>query len=215
MTADYSRTVKLAGKNPCADSYQRPIQWILTSIGESQTVLHLIIISPYEAQELMPDIEKSKFVFLHLYAPRPSLAFPPLDALKLYTIPPLRPGWQLPCHLRLQLNLFAGQLYFASFQDYKKTCDSLSLAWKPTEEGTVVEADGFIVRGLDDLETGIRRSPVKFLKLLLTKIRRDCKGIDKTHWGRILGGEILRELDFTEDVGTAGDSLALPLLFRD
>ena len=88
-------------------------------------------------------------VFLHLYAPLPNLAFPALDELRLYTVPPLRANWQLPCRLRLQLNLFACQLYFGSFNDYKAICEILSLAWKPTE-GVAVEADGFIVRKRDD-----------------------------------------------------------------
>jgi hypothetical protein len=214
-TADYTRTVKLAGRNPCADSYQRPIQWILTSTRGGQVVEDLVVISPYEAQELMPVIKKSKSVFLHLYAPQPNLAFPSLDGLKLYTVPPLGADWQLPCCLRLQLNLFAGQLYFGSPNDYRETCEILSLAWKPTEEGITVEADGFIVRKRDDPKMTFKKSPVKFLKVLLTKIRRDCEGIDKTHWGRILGGEIMRKSDFSENVGnTAGRSLALTLRLR-
>lgn len=73
-------------------------------------------------------------------------------------------------------------------------------------------ADGFIVRELSDPSTRSRMSPVKFLMVLLTNIRRDCEGVDKTHWGRVLGGEIMRESDFSEDMGIAvGHSLALPL----
>ena len=93
MTADYARTVKLAGKKPCADSYQRPIQWILTSNRGGHTVQDIVIISAFEAQELMPNIEQSASVYLHLYAPRPNLAFPMLDELKLYTVPLLREHW--------------------------------------------------------------------------------------------------------------------------
>ena len=92
----------------------------------------------------------------------------------------------------------------------------MSLAWKPTEEGITVEADGFIVRKRDDPKMTFKKSPVKFLKVLLTKIRRDCEGIDKTHWGRILGGEIMRKSDFSENVGnTAGHGLALTLRLRN
>jgi len=215
-TADYKRTVRLAGRYPCADSYQRPIQWILTSTRGGQAVEDLVIISPYEAQELILDIEKSKSVSLHLYAPQPNLDFPALDELKLYTVPPLGADWQLPCHLRLQLNLFAGQLYFGSSSDYRETCEILSLAWKHTEEGITVEADGFIVWKCGDPKYRFKKSPVKFLKTLLTKIRRDCEGIDKTHWGRILGGEIIESSDFSGDGGkTAGHSLALPLRLRN
>jgi len=95
----------------------------------------------------------------------------------------------------------------------KETCEILSLAWKPTEEGVTVEADGFIVRKRDDPKMTFKKSPVRFLKVLLTKIRRDCEGIDKTHWGRILGGEIM---DFSENVeNTTNHSLALSLRFRN
>jgi len=98
----------------------------------------------------------------------------------------------------------------------KETCEILSLAWKPTEEGVTVEADGFIVRKRDDPKMTFKKSPVMFLRVLLTKIRRDCEGIDKTHWGRILGGEIMKKSDFSENVGNlAGHSLALTLRLRN
>ncbi|KAH6985583.1 hypothetical protein EDB80DRAFT_550749, partial [Ilyonectria destructans] len=171
------------------------ILWILTSSGGSQGVERLVIISPYEAQELMPQMKTSKHVFLHVYAPRPNLALLPLDELKLYTFPHLGADWRLPRYLRLQLNLFAGQLYFDSFDDYTETCEQMSLAWKPAEEGMTVEADGFIAREPNDPRARFRQSPVAFLKVLLTKLRRDSEEIDKTHWGKILGGEILREVD--------------------
>jgi hypothetical protein len=203
VTADYTRTINLVGKNPCTDSFQRPIQWILTSTGGGKVVQQLVIISPYEAQELMPRIRKSKYVVLHDYAPQLSLAFPTLDSLRLYTRPPLPEGWRLPTHLRLQLNIFAGQLYFNSFDDYKETCDILGLAWKETGKELTVEADGFIVRKHGDPKVRFKKSPVNFLKVLFTRIRRNCEGIDKTHWGRVLGGEVLTEEDFPQREGHA------------
>jgi hypothetical protein len=159
----------------------------------------------------MPYIKQSTNVFLHLYASRSNLSFQALDALTLHTIPPLDANWQLPHHLRLQLNLFAGQPYFNSFRDCKDTCEMLGLAWKPTEDGMSVGADGFIVHEPGDRQTGPRSSPVGFLQVLLTNIRRDCEGIDKTHWPRILGGEILKESDFSSDGAPTGHSMALPL----
>jgi hypothetical protein len=41
-------------------------------------------------------------------------------------------------------------------------------------------------------------SPVKFLKLLMTKIRRNYKGINKTCMETILDGRLLRPSDFGE-----------------
>jgi hypothetical protein len=209
-TADYMRTVKLARGNQLADSYQRPIQWILTSANGGRAVQRLVIISPYEAQELLPAIKRSRNVFMHLYASRSNLSFPALDALELHTIPALDANWELPRHLRLQLNLFAGQPYFNSFPDYKETSEILGLAWKATEDGVSVQADGFIVHEAGDPKARPRTSPICFLQVLLTKIRRDGEDVGKTHWGTILGGEIMKESDF-EAAASTGQSMVLPL----
>ncbi len=200
VSVDYARTVQLVplGKKKAvlADWYQRPIQWILTGHGLFGGT-KAVIISPHEAQELMPQVatQKSPRAHLHVYAPRTSLVSAPLDLLRLYTIPECTEHWELPRHLRLQLNLFAGQLYFGSFQDYADTCDMLSLAWRPlsaADENVTVETDGFIVGGSGKFT----KSPVQSIKVLLTTLRRDCQEVDKTHWGRILGGEFLTEADF-------------------
>lgn len=200
-TLDYKDTVALSGTASLLDSYQRPVQWILSTTGNGNSVQRLVIISPYEAQELMPSIGASNYVALHLYAPRPNLAFSPLDSLQLYPTPLLGRDWQLPSSMRLLLNVFSGQLYFASYIDYEETCKMLSLAWQATENEAVVEADGFIPNSACDQDEIFTKSPVKFLKVLLTKIRRDCEGIDKTHWGRFFAGELLRR----EDFGTEAD----------
>ncbi|KAJ2972741.1 hypothetical protein NQ176_g6980 [Zarea fungicola] len=219
-TADYASTVKLSKRQKqiegAADAFQRPIQWILTGCGTTGCT-NAVIISPHEAQELLPLVAQSKSTHLHIYAPRSSMTLAPMDALRLYTVPKIPPGWRLPDNLRLELNLFAGQLYFSSFDDYRRTCNMLSLAWRPPMAGGVmVEADGFIAAGVamnSDMEelretTGevenwakFDRSPVKSLKTLLTVLRRDCSEIDKTHWGRIIAGELLTEEDFTTDYG--------------
>ncbi len=203
VTADYAQTVKLRGAHygACADSYQRPIQWILTGRAHFSATIRAIILSPHESQELMPQIMRSKCTNLHLYAPRASLAFAPLDPLRLYTVPALGPDWELPNDLRLQLNLFAGQLYFASLADYRNTCDMLSLAWRPPSDGVVVETDGFITSGgrsEGGRAANFVKSPVMSVKKLLTVLRRDCQEIDKTHWGQVIGGEHLTEVDFAE-----------------
>ncbi|KAM3509029.1 hypothetical protein MY10362_000818 [Beauveria mimosiformis] len=193
VTVDYARTVQLRAAGASADSFQRPIQWILTGLDPSKAV----IISPYEAQELIPQLTKpGSRARLHLYAPRATLGMQPLDLLRLYTVPDTaNKDWELSRHLRLQLNLFAGQLYFGSYQDYTDTCDMLSLAWRPlsADEGHVkVETDGFVVGG----NARFAKSPVQSIKVLLSTLRRDCRDISKTHWGRILGGEFLTEADF-------------------
>ena len=205
VTADFARTVQVFGTSYISDAYQRPVQWILTSTSgwtsSNNTVKHMMIISPYEAQEVLPDVRKSKTATLHLYAPRPNLGFRTLDGLDLYTVP-ARPGTRvLPRRLVVQLNLFAGQLYLGSFKEYIEVCAFLGLAWEKAEEGCIVAADGFIMQdgsGLGTSESTFSDSPVKFLKVLMTKIRRNCEGVDKTHMGRILDGRLLCQSDFGE-----------------
>lgn len=201
VTADFARTVRISGTSYISDDYQRPVQWILTSLApNSNIVQYMIIISPYEAQQLLPEIKKSKTATLHLYAPRPNLGFRALDGLDLYAVP-ARGKLVLPRHLVVQLNLFAGQLYLRSFQEYVEVCMFLGLAWETAKEGCVVAADGFIVKNGTSSKTSksaFNDSPVKFLKVLMTKIRRNCAGVDKTHMGRIFDGRLLRPSDFGE-----------------
>jgi hypothetical protein len=203
LTEDFSCTVKFSGKSYISDSYQRPVQWILTSTadGTSQMVRYMMIISPYEAQQLLPDIKKSKTVALHLYTPRPNLNFRSLDGLDLYTVPVQAKSRVLPRHLVVQLNLFSGQLYLSSFEEYVEICKFLGLAWKAAEDGCIVAADGFIVGSGSSpaiVRSTFKDSPVKFLRVLLTKIRKNCESIDKTHMGKILDGRLLLPSDFEE-----------------
>ncbi|KAF2835464.1 hypothetical protein M501DRAFT_432682 [Patellaria atrata CBS 101060] len=207
VTTDFARTILISGKSYTSDAYQRPVQWVLTSTGSSDlsnnTVKHAIIISPYEAQELLLIIRQSKIVTLHLYAPRSNLGFRSLDRLDLYTVPAQREARILPRRLLVLLNLFAGQLYLNSFTEYIELCELLGLAWEKAEGDCIIATDGFILRngagrGVSKSKSSFHDSPVTFLKVLMTKIRRDCEAIDKTHIGMILDGQLLLQSDFGE-----------------
>jgi len=199
VTMDFDRTVQVSGSSYISDAFLRPVQWILTSIGDEtrNNVVYMIIISPHEAQELLPKISASKKVALHLYSPRSNLGLRPIDGLQLYIIPAQLTERIIPRRLTVQLNLFAGQLYLDSFDEYVEVCEMLGIAWQATEAGYVVAADGFIVQGgAGTLKSTFKDSPVKFLRVLLTKIRRNCEGVEKTHMGKILDGRLLRASDF-------------------
>jgi hypothetical protein len=203
VSKDFSRTIKESGQPYFSDSFKRPVQWILTStLGEASNVIkNMMIVSPYEAQVLLPKIKESKFVALHLYAPRPNLSFCALDGLDLYTVPALAESRIVPRHFAVQLNLFSGQLYLNSYEEYVEMCKFLGLAWQKTEDGCVVAADGFIMRrdGVSGMATStFTKSPVTFLRIFFTKIRRNCESIDKTHMGNILDGRLLLPSDFEE-----------------
>ncbi|KAF3771137.1 hypothetical protein M406DRAFT_225273, partial [Cryphonectria parasitica EP155] len=203
VTADFARTVqKSATGHFLSDAYQRPVNWILTSQPKNWN--HVVIISPHEAQELLPLIQTHKKTTLHIYCPRPSPEIRSLDDLNFYTVPSssLAKLTPFPLHLKTQLNLFAGQLYLKSELEYLDLCTMLRLSPQEAVDGTIVEADGFIQSSTStDIAAVIKKStftssPVRFLKSFLTKARRDCQLIDKTHLGRILDGALLQTSDF-------------------
>ncbi|TLD10121.1 hypothetical protein PgNI_06587 [Pyricularia grisea] len=203
VTSDFACTVELEATAK-QDQYLRPVNWILTSTGgggdTSGIVKHLVIISPFEAQALEAIVRHHAKTTLHLYAPRSTLGFASLEDLRLYPTPALPAEWSVPRHLILQLNLFAGQLYISSFADYTALCDMLGLDWEGGgKDGMVVCADGFVDPALNPgktLKHSFKHSPVGFLKVYLTKVRRDCESIEKTHMGKILNAVILRPEDF-------------------
>lgn len=190
VTQDFMSTVILEGKDDNDDFYQRSVQWILSQALPDGTVQRLLVISPHEAQELKPLIAKSEHVHLHLYSPLSSLAYTSMESLKLYTVPVLPKNWTLPSRLRILLNLFSGQLYINSKDDYYEVCKLLNLSYGPTKDGVTVEPDGFIISQPDDILTKFKESPILFLKHLLA-IRWNSEVNDKTHWGTILRGDLL------------------------
>ncbi|KAF2007622.1 hypothetical protein P154DRAFT_593169 [Amniculicola lignicola CBS 123094] len=192
VTADFARTVKRPSSicPALSDSFQRPVQWIL-SVLDCQ---NLVILSPFEVNELLPAIRQSSRVTLHLYSPRPNLGYQPLDGLDLYTLGRQFSSESTPRSLIVQLNLFAGQLYLRSFYEYVEVCRYLGLAWSVAKDGEVVRADGFVVPAVG--KWGLQDSPVNFLRVLLTKVRRNCEGVGKTHLGKVLDGALLEQSDF-------------------
>lgn len=202
VTKDFATTVKLPrGSHFSGDAFQRPVRWILTSANyEPSTgqgeVIHMMVISPYEANHLQPRIQQSRFVRLHIYAPRQNQGFSPLDKLTLYTVPEDTSTIKIPNHLRILLNLFAGQLYLESYSGYSRLCDFLGVASVKTPDDLVVAADGFILQGNEQSRKIFRQSPLKFLNVLTSQIRKDSQDIEKTHIGQIVGGRLLCPSDF-------------------
>lgn len=175
-----------------SDCFQRSVQWILTGPyhpDSKSPIEHMIIISPYEAQGLMQTIKASQHATLHVYSPRPNLGYRSLDGLDLYTLPD-RPPFQIPQLLVVELNLFAGQLYFSSFEEYDLVRRFL---------GIRKVGSGDENSELDKQKDGtclFAKSPMKFFKVHLTKVRRNCETIDKTHMGSLLDERLLTREDF-------------------
>jgi len=168
--------------------------------------LIFVVMSPYEVNLLLQDIRASKFVRLHMYAPRTTQAMEPLDNLTFYCTPPLPsgngpPSFEVRLNVRSQLNIWAGQLYLDSYETYLRLCLLLGVS---SNEGTAyssVESDGFVPSG-GRAEEMVREclfdeSPLAMLKTLFG-LRRKGMSYQQTHMGKILHARLLLEEDFGE-----------------
>lgn len=205
-TVDFARTVKSPGtRDAFEDSYLRSVQWVLVSRqAPSETVM--LVISPYEANALMPKVAEGRKTTLHLYSPRVNPAYPSLDELTLFPYPRQQSD-PISRQLRVALNLFAGQLYFNDYDMYVSTCKFLGLSWERAKEDEVLESDGFIAKDSEGRVgggSGFTKSPVNFFRHLMI-IRRDSQAISGTHVGDMLDNRPLPESTFlTEDGSTSG-----------
>ncbi|GKZ61871.1 hypothetical protein AnigIFM49718_008938 [Aspergillus niger] len=172
VTRDFAKTVnKVLGHVDCSDPFQKPVQWIL-SVQRNPSML--IIVSPYEVQQLLTAIEQSEHIVLHLYSPRINVGYKSLDNLDLYKISGTRLHQNVPRHIISLLCQFSGQLYLSSFEDYVQLCDSLGLAWKPGNNQVMIGPDGFILPDLAEGDmvnkSSFSKSPVQFLKVLVVNV---------------------------------------------
>ncbi|KAK7987451.1 hypothetical protein PG989_007766 [Apiospora arundinis] len=198
VTSDFARTLSPAETSK-SDAFQRPVQWILTT-KELPMGVYLIVLSPFEANLLLPSIKDSPHVKLHVYAPRTNLSFPCLQDLKLYTTPALPTSWSAPYTVIQQLNLFSGQLYFQNLREYQELCAYLGLSCTGNDGSTAVAVDGFVGKCARYPLCQFTRSPNAFLQFIMANVRRDRQDISRTHIGRMLAGEILVKDDFSSSV---------------
>jgi hypothetical protein len=202
-TMDFQKTISASGKS---EDYLRPVQWIVSGRKAHNKVL--VILSPYEANHLLPEIRSSDKVHLHLYTPRITKSMKPCDDLALYTIPAVPTSWTPPSSLMDQLNVFAGQLYLKDYETYIRLCRFLCVYARDLqdEEGIEVGCDGFISpnnrpRHLQSVYS-FQTSPLNSLRELMG-LRRKGMRFAPTHMGKLLDGRLLSEDDFDacDDVG--------------
>lgn len=198
VTADFSRTVQVSANQPL-DLFLRPVHWVVSR--RDGNLVEAVVVSPWEAHELLPSIRQQKTVTLHVYSPRVSKSVRTLEDLSFCTIPAAPEG--LPnCPVILQLNMFAGQLYLRSYEEYLAVCRLLGLCFGPPPEQIEVACDGFISPTcrpeFDELmaeQCPFKISPIGFLRMLVA-IRRKGQNSQKSHIGRILQGELLAREQF-------------------
>lgn len=199
VTTDFMHTVEepasASQHSFVSDLYQRPVQFVLSvPQGRGERSRKLVIISPFEANELFGIIQENRRVTLHLFSPRMNAAYASLDKLELFNVGHAFNADEISRSATQQLNLFAGSLYLRSIEEYGEICDSLGLARCSLMEDRQVLADGFVDPPIG--QWGLQSSPIPFLRSLLMKIRREGEGIQKTHLGKILSGVRLGMVDF-------------------
>ena len=198
-TASFAATTTNSVGTELTD-YLRPVNWILSSgSGKDSTI---VVISPYEANELMPVIRKSKEVRLHVYAPRVAASMRSFSDMTFYSIPGSAAAmWTAPMHVRSLLNLFAGQLYFDSREEYERACVLLGIHMAHPG-ATQIEVDGFVLSAYRTGEASpFTTSPIATFKQL-TGLRRKGMGYGGTDLGRVLNG---RPLGYDQEEGRKGD----------
>ena len=182
-TTDFAVTTRNSSISDLED-YLRPVNWILSSGSGRNSIV--IVISPYEANELLPIIRKCQKVRLHIYAPRVTASMRSFSDLAFYTIPesPAR-EWTAPAHLQIEMNLFAGQLYFDSKEQYQRVCELLALHMAHPG-AKCVEVDGFVRPEYRTGESSPFSISVISMFKKLTGLRRKGMGFGGTDLGRVL-----------------------------
>ncbi|CZR56441.1 uncharacterized protein PAC_06329 [Phialocephala subalpina] len=199
MSNDFAFTVQVPNEGN-KDSFLRPVNWILSFKGRNREPKYLIM-SPFEVQELLPQMRGQDRVRLHVYSPRLSLSNRSLEDLSFCAVPPVRDGWSVPT-ISTTLNLFAGQLYLRDAVEYRTLCRFLGVRFQDPYLGVDVSTDGFISpetrHSQDDATAAIckfTRSPIDFLRLVTT-FRRLGQSFASSHMGKVLSGELVRAMDF-------------------
>ena len=197
VTSDFCRIVQGGSQT---GELLRPVNWVLSRTSSSGPIF--VILSPFEANELLPQIRSSKYVHLHIYTPRTHKALQHCDDLLLYNVPTVPPNWTAPALLVDHLNLFAGQVYLRDYETYIRVCRFLCVYAQDLEDAGdfEVQRDGFIEPAHRPLKAqrgrqSFQRSPLPFLRHHIG-LRRMGMRFSLTHMGKILDGRLLREEDF-------------------
>lgn len=170
VTTDFMRTVQRPsfGHHDC---YLRPANWIITS-NQNPKPTNLLLISQYEANQLFDDIHVTPArVKLHTYEPRVAKCIRAVDVAPSGIVYPSVLGWQsLTRSLRRELHLFAGQLYFNTFEEYR----DFLVDFINTEP--VTQQDGVL----------------RFIKAWVA-IRRKGQNFLSTHVGQVVSNRSIKE----------------------
>ncbi|KAI9369296.1 hypothetical protein BJX61DRAFT_549716 [Aspergillus egyptiacus] len=188
VSGDFIRTVE--GKQAC--DFLKPAHWVVSNVCNSK----LLLISQYEANELLPEIRASPRTTLHVFAPRTSKWMRSFQDLRfLCTGSPME--HERSIHDNHELELFSGSLYFTSFKVYERFRHFLGLVTESTSPllGKRLLTQGFVNEQTRreigwPLRSPFQSNPMPFLNALFNA-RSKGHGYLQTHIGMILGGREL------------------------
>lgn len=181
------------------DAYLRPVHWILSSTITKE----ILLISPYEADQLLTQLESQFIVRLHVYAPKITKTMISFETLRFYTIPASLVESAPPEVSLYGLGLFAGSLYIQDFSGYKRLCSLLGITTSVIDdnEHINVSVDRFVDRECRNrlgwsIDCPFDRCPIPFLKAL-TALRMKGQGYIQSHIGSLISGRVLTEDSFS------------------
>ena len=208
-TRDFMTTTKDGNEKLVLTDYLRPVNWIVASVvGDAENRV-LVVMSPFEVNKLLRDIRESKYVRLHMYAPRTTQAMKAFDDLTFYCVPPLSSGYASPSlDIRCQLNIWAGQLYLDQYETYLRLCLLLGVSSGENAGYSSVQNDRFVPKaGRNGKMMDVcllNESPLTLLKVLFG-LRRKGMSYQQTHMGKILHARLLSQDDFRDDLEESED----------
>ncbi|KAL8801978.1 MAG: hypothetical protein Q9182_004107 [Xanthomendoza sp. 2 TL-2023] len=166
VSNDFIRTVKSSNIS-LTDSHVRPVHWVLVS--KDSEVQSVVLISQYEVNQCFNEIQDpSSRVILVVYEPRVTKSMASLDSCLLQPLPLAKAAWEnLSDIVRQELHLFAGQLYFTSFEEYERLAGTLASETPPRTA-----------------------APLGFIKEWMG-LRRKGQNYNPTHVGQLVNGTVL------------------------
>lgn len=173
--------------NCASDEYHRAVHWL---IWHKQSPDILLIISPFEAEKLLPELAKSTGAHLLTYAAPAARGMVHFSDLKFFSYPPLTRGWTAPARAAEQLSIFAGTIYF-KYDDYASLSSYLGL-----EAGTAP-------RTATAQAGQLCKKPLVFLREWLA-VRRKGQDFSRTPMGYVCRSRKLGPTDPFFAVGADG-----------
>ncbi|KAB8073112.1 hypothetical protein BDV29DRAFT_141480 [Aspergillus leporis] len=188
-TEDFMQTVEET-ENTSIDEFLKPVRWILSNTYNSR----LLLLSQYEANELMQEIPASRKTRLHIYTPRTTKDMRPFEQLDFLTVGIGHICRRCSEETVQDLGLFAGSLYFENFSVYESFRHFLGLVtnkYRDVSDNRVTN-EGFIDPDTRQLigwpvQSPFRSCPLPYLGAILD-IRSKGHGYLQTHMGKLLEG---------------------------